>query len=372
MSSLAFETPERLVPVADQPHIRVSGVGKRFSGNIAVDGVSLDLARGEFVTLLGASGCGKTTLLRIIAGFVAADTGRVHCGGRDVTGQPPAQRRMGLVFQSYALFPTKTVAQNIGFSSHIRSVPRVEAQARVRELAALVELDQLLDRYPHELSGGQQQRVALARALACDPEVLLLDEPMSALDARIRAKLRIDLRRLVSRLGITTLYVTHDQEEAFALSDRVAVMSRGRIEQIGTPAEIYHRPATRFVAEFVGMSNLVTGRATEHGVAVDGGFWPANLPRTIEKGRTVTLLYRPEHLGLVAPARAAVAAGMPGRVEMTTFCGAHVRVQVRLETGEDVVADVPSALHADYRKGQPVCVVPDADNAWILPDGSRP
>lgn len=369
MTSLTLEKLEQLAPVMGQPHIRVGNIRKTFSGNAAVDDVSLELGKGEFVTLLGASGCGKTTLLRIIAGFVSADRGEIFCGDANITRQPPARRGMGFVFQSYALFPTKTVAQNIGFSNMIRSMPRARLQARVSELAAMVELEHLLDRYPHELSGGQQQRVALARALASEPEVLLLDEPMSALDARIRSKLRADLRALVDRLGITTLFVTHDQEEAFALSDRIAVMSQGRIEQVGTPSEIYHRPATRFVAEFVGVSNLVTGRATQHGLDVEGAIWPALLPDDVRTGEDVTLLYRPEHLAIQSPDPKSV--GIPGRIEMATFSGASVRLQVVAETGQNLIVDVPSVSHAGYRKGQSVRVVANLARAWALPDGSK-
>ncbi|UXN76050.1 ABC transporter ATP-binding protein (plasmid) [Devosia sp. A8/3-2] len=215
------------------------------------------------MTLLGDSGCGKTTLLRMIAGFTSPDTGRIWRQDADVTHMPPADRRMGFVFQSYALFPTKTAAQNIAFAPRMAGKRRAEVAQRVEQWATLVEIDRLLDRYPHELSGGQQQRVALARALAAEPEILLLDEPMSALDARIRAKLRSELRGLVDRLGMTALYVTHDQEEALALSDRVAVMRAGRIEQVGTPGEIYHRPRSRFVAEFIGTSESDDGHSRD-------------------------------------------------------------------------------------------------------------
>ncbi|MFD1329893.1 ABC transporter ATP-binding protein [Mycoplana ramosa] len=359
---------ERLVPHGGQPHIRVSNIRKAFGGSAAVDDVSLDLGQGEFVSLLGASGCGKTTLLRIIAGFVTADSGRVLRAGEDVTRQPPSKRQMGFVFQSYALFPTKTVADNIGFSDAIKSTPRLETRARVRELATLVELDHLLDRYPHELSGGQQQRVALARALASRPEVLLLDEPMSALDARIRAKLRTDLRVLVNRLGLTTLYVTHDQEEAFALSDRIAVMANGRIEQVGTPWEIYHRPKTRFVAEFVGVSNVIEGVAVRSGIEADGEVWPANLPSTTPLNSRATAIYRPEHLTIAAPDQS----GFAGRIVTTTFCGAHLRLQVKLESGRTIVADRPSAeSDLALRPGMPVRVQPSAVHCCILPDGNR-
>ena len=367
MNSSAPIKMARLVTNLGQPHIRISGTRKYFGGTAAVDNVSLDLRRGEFVTLLGASGCGKTTLLRIVAGFVAPDAGKVLRSGQDVTGQPPAQRQMGFVFQSYALFPTKTVAGNIGFSAAVRLTSRQETGRRIQEHAAMVEIDHLLERYPHELSGGQQQRVALARALASDPEVLLLDEPMSALDARIRAKLRTDLRALIGRLGITTLYVTHDQEEAFALSDRVAVMAKGRIEQIGTPSDIYHRPATQFVAEFVGASNLIEGMATGEGIVSSGELWPAMLPAVIRTGSPVTAIYRPEHISVAT----ADQAGLPGHIQMTTFCGAHVRLNVVLASGRVVIADMPSASAGDlFHAGMAVSVRPDTRRCAILPSES--
>ena len=242
---------------------------------------------------------------------------------------------------------------------------RRDVAARVEELAALVEIDRLLDRYPHELSGGQQQRVALARALAADPEVLLLDEPMSALDARIRAKLRAELRGLVDRLGMTTLYVTHDQEEALALSDRVAVMRAGRIEQVGTPGEVYHRPTSRFVAEFIGTSNLLTGTVEAGGLQVNGALWPLRLPG-LRAGEVLTVLVRPEHL-ILGPADAAGA--MPGTVVSTTFLGASRRLAVRCDNGLQVLVEEPSTA-ADDPRGR-VSVRPDLPHVVPL-DRARP
>lgn len=347
-----------------RPHLAVRDIVKSYGGSSrAVDGVTLALAKGEFVTLLGDSGCGKTTLLRIIAGFVRPDGGQVTRAGQDVTEMAPARRRMGFVFQSYALFPTKTVADNIGFALAIASRGRAEREQRIGELARLVEMERLLERYPHELSGGQQQRIALARALASDPEVLLLDEPMSALDARIRVKLRNELRTIIDRLGITTLYVTHDQEEALALSDRVAVMRNGRVEQIGTPTEIYHRPCSAFVAQFVGTSNLVEGHAAGGGVDAYGELWPMVLPAGTRPGELVTAAYRPEHIAVTCEGT-----GLAGRVVGSAFLGAVVRLTVTLESGRTVIVDCPSHQAERFgTRGAPVMLVPDAQRAVQLP-----
>jgi ABC-type Fe3+/spermidine/putrescine transport system ATPase subunit len=329
--------------------------------------VSLEIPSGEFVTLLGDSGCGKTTLLRIVAGFTAADSGRVLRNSEDITFLSPTQRRMGFVFQSYALFPTKNVAENIGFALKIAGERGSAIEARVGELARMMELDPLLTRYPHELSGGQQQRVALARALAPNPSVLLLDEPLSALDARIRTRLRAEIRAIVDRLGVTAVYVTHDQEEALALSDRVAVMRRGRIEQIGTPSDIYHRPASRFVAEFVGTANIVDGHVGEAGIEAAGRLWPARLPPSASRGTPATAVYRPEHLSLASPE----SADFHGHVETITFLGPVVRLKVALPAGPSLIADCAStSLGTISRVGAPVSLRADRDNAVVLLDSA--
>ncbi|WP_420995806.1 putative 2-aminoethylphosphonate ABC transporter ATP-binding protein [Cupriavidus sp. 30B13] len=243
--------------------LAVEQVGKRFGGAggfQALDGVSLSVAQGELLCLLGPSGCGKTTLLRIIAGLEREDTGHIHAGGRELTGLPPQARDYGILFQSYALFPNLTVGQNVAYGLQGRGMGRVHRDARVREMLALVGLDGSERKFPGQLSGGQQQRVALARALAPAPSLLLLDEPMSALDARVREHLRLELRQLQRRLNVTTVMVTHDQDEAMAMADRIAVMDGGRIAQVGTPGEIYERPASAFVAEFIGQANWLSGR----------------------------------------------------------------------------------------------------------------
>ncbi|MFB6154075.1 MAG: ABC transporter ATP-binding protein [Halodesulfurarchaeum sp.] len=248
--------------------LELSEVSKRFGPTSALENVSIAVDDGEFFTLVGPSGCGKTTTLRIVAGLTEPTTGTVRFGGTDVSGVPPEERDVGIVFQSYALFPHMSVAENIGYGLRFRDPPgETSTQARVEELLELVDLEGMGDRDPEALSGGQQQRVALARALAPGPDLLLLDEPMSALDARLRERLRVTVRELQTELGITTLYVTHDQAEALAISDRVAVMSDGTVVQVGTPETVYHRPTDRFVAEFVGDNNLFEVSETRY---VDG------------------------------------------------------------------------------------------------------
>src|SRR5512140_2238120 len=250
--------------------LELTGVQKRFGDVAAVLDFNLAAERGEFVSFLGPSGCGKTTTLRMIAGFEQPTGGTIAVNGTDITHRSPNQRNVGMVFQSYALFPNMTVAGNIGFGLKVRKRPKAEIDRRVQELLALIHLEGRGDRYPYQLSGGQQQRVALARALAIEPQVLLLDEPLSALDAKIRIVLRKEIRAIQRQLGITTIYVTHDQEEALSLSDRVVVMHDGKMEQIAAPTELYSRPATSFVAEFVGLSNRLAGTVSGTVVTVRG------------------------------------------------------------------------------------------------------
>jgi putative spermidine/putrescine transport system ATP-binding protein len=314
------------------------GVTKRFGNVTAVDDVSMDIASGEFVTLVGASGCGKTTLLRIIAGFTKPDSGELAIDGRRVEGLPPSKREVGFVFQSYALFPTQTVAQNIGFSLSIRRREKAEIDERVAELCALTQLGGLEERYPHELSGGQQQRVALARALAPDPAILLLDEPLSALDAKIRAHLRAEIRAVVDRLGITTVYVTHDQEEALSISDRVAVMEAGKVVQVGRPMEVYLEPASLFVADFIGTSNHLQGRPRGNGtVEIDGGFLPARVPESVAGLERCVVCIRPEHVDLFA---ADTADTLPGRLVSHSFLGPTVRARVATDGNTELEVDI--------------------------------
>ncbi len=307
-------------------------VRKTFGALVALEGLDLDVREGELITLLGPSGCGKTTALRIAAGFEFADSGAVLVGGADITRTPAHKRNMGMVFQSYSLFPNLTVANNVEFGLRTRGVDKATRYARVRQMLDLVELTPFADRYAHQLSGGQQQRVALARALAIQPQVLLLDEPLSALDAKVRTSLRDEIRRIQTELGITTLFVTHDQEEALAISDRICVMSQGRVEQLGTPTEVYRHPTTAFVARFVGSMNQFSGHVAEGGsVDVIGRHVEIPKARAFGNGTPVHVLVRPEDLSLDA-------AGYPGTVTSITFQGATTLVGVRLDVADNLVS----------------------------------
>ena len=322
--------------------LNFQGIVKTFGPVTAVSDVSMDIASGEFVTLVGASGCGKTTLLRIIAGFTKPDSGVLTIDGRRVENLPPSKREIGFVFQSYALFPTQTIAQNIGFSLTIRHKPKAEIAARVKELCDLTQLTGLEDRYPHELSGGQQQRVALARALAPNPSILLLDEPLAALDAKIRAHLRIEIRVVVDRLGITTVYVTHDQEEALSISDRVAVMNAGEILQVGAPMEVYLKPNRRFVADFIGTTNHLTGRPIGNGqLEIEGQPLEISVPEALQGQIAYTVCVRPEHINLSPPDGGPDA--LTGKLSSFSFLGQTVRAHVTTESGQDLVVDIATA-----------------------------
>ena len=310
--------------------LELENVQKRFAHHTAVERFELAVERGEFVSFLGPSGCGKTTTLRMIAGFESPSAGAIRINGVDITHKPPNQRNVGMVFQAYALFPNMTVAQNVGFGLRVAKRPADEIQGRVEEMLRLIKLPAVASRYPYQLSGGQQQRVALARALAIKPQVLLLDEPLSALDAKIRVSLRTEIRAIQRELGITTIYVTHDQEEALSLSDRIVVMSEGRIEQIGTPFEIYNAPRTAFVASFVGTLNLLQGRVADPAggrLVVDGQEIAARGLEGARAGEMRTVAVRPESVSL----REAGDDGnrMEGTIEDVNFLGSIVRIRVR-------------------------------------------
>ena len=321
--------------------LELSGVQKRFGDVAAVLDFDLAAERGEFVSFLGPSGCGKTTTLRMIAGFERPSAGTIAIDGADMTNRPPNQRNVGMVFQSYALFPNMNVAGNIGFGLKIRKRPKADIDRRVAELLDLIHLEGRGDRFPWQLSGGQQQRVALARALAIEPTVLLLDEPLSALDAKIRVALRHEIRQIQRQLGITTVYVTHDQEEALELSDRIVVMSEGRIEQIGTPFEIYNFPATSFVASFVGTLNAIDTKIVDAAagrLSLAGHEVRTTSTLTGSAGQAVTVAIRPEMIALSTPDGSNVVAvsptgGMtgtnrlPGTVADVAFLGSVVRVR---------------------------------------------
>jgi putative spermidine/putrescine transport system ATP-binding protein len=307
------------------------GIRKTFGPTVALEHFDLDVRDGELISLLGPSGCGKTTALRIAAGFEFADTGSVTVGGTDISRLAAHKRNMGMVFQSYSLFPNLTVAGNVEFGLRTRKLPKLDRRARVSEALELVQLTALADRYPHQLSGGQQQRVALARALAVRPQVLLLDEPLSALDAKVRLTLRDEIRRIQTELGTTTLFVTHDQEEALGISDRIGVMSNGRLEQLGTPTEVYRNPANPFVARFVGSMNELPATVVDSGAVQIAGT-VVRTSTTLPTGTQVALLARPEDLSLVADG------GLPGTVVSRTFQGATTVVGVRLDVLDRLVA----------------------------------
>jgi iron(III) transport system ATP-binding protein len=277
-------------------YLDVQNISKHFGSSIALDDVTFDIARGEFVCFLGPSGCGKTTLLRCIAGLEVPTSGSMRQDGRDITRLPPAERDFGIVFQSYALFPNLNAAENIGFGLVGQRQNKAQIDVRVRELLGVVGLTGHERKYPAQLSGGQQQRVALARALATSPGLLLLDEPLSALDAKVRARLRREIRTVQKRLGVTTIMVTHDQEEAQTMADRILVMRDGRVEQIGTPSDIYDRPSTPFVADFIGVMNFLEGAVLEPGRVVCDGLHLVMPTSGLEPGAPVSIAFRPEDI----------------------------------------------------------------------------
>jgi len=311
--------------------LALSHVTKRFGNTVALDDISLTIERGEFICFLGPSGCGKTTLLRIIAGLELAEEGTVTLEDRDLSEVPARHRNFGVVFQSYSLFPNMTAARNVGYGLECRGRPRAEIEARAAEMLRIVALSDHAHKLPSQLSGGQQQRVALARALAPDPEVLLLDEPLSALDAKVRESLRLEIRDLQRRLGITTIMVTHDQEEALTMADRIVVMDTGRIAQIGTARELYDRPASRFVAEFIGRMNVLP---------VAGGRL-AGLPLALPQGATLIGI-RPEDVRLHAGEGPAGRAILPARLTNTIYLGNLAHLVLSVEGIEhEIVAEVP-------------------------------
>jgi putative spermidine/putrescine transport system ATP-binding protein len=310
--------------------LELAGITKRYGEVTAADDLSLDVADGEFVVLLGPSGCGKTTTLRIIAGFIEPTSGTVRLGGRDVTVLPPWKRNAGLVFQSYALFPHMTVGENVAFGLEMRKVPKAEMAPRIAEALRLVRLDHLSGRLPRQLSGGQQQRVALARALVFHPDVLLLDEPLSNLDAKLRQDVRVEIRELQRKLGLTTVMVTHDQEEALTMADRLVVMSEGRIRQIGTQQDLYERPSDRFVADFVGRSTFIDGRMEGPGRFVSAGGLTVACDSTATGAASLAL--RPERLALLAATVPVI--GERSDAVLRTATGERSDAVLRTATGE--------------------------------------
>ena len=319
------------------PEIRLSSVSKLFRDVRAVDDISLEIQSGEFFSLLGPSGCGKTTTLRMIGGFELPTSGRIELRGVDMTTAPPDKRPVNMVFQSYALFPHLNVADNVGFGLRRHRVKEADVRSRVGEALELVHLEGYGRRKPNELSGGQQQRVALARALVNRPQVLLLDEPLGALDLKLRKRLQLELKRIQIEVGITFVYVTHDQEEALTMSDRIAVMHAGKVEQIGLPEELYERPSTRFVADFMGTTNLLKGRveSIDGPVAVirlDGGDACRAVVDGLAAGDALEISIRPE-AGTIAGPGAGDPGSIEGRVEQAAYLGATVQYQVRSQGG---------------------------------------
>jgi len=329
----------------------------------ALDGFSITIAPGELVALLGPSGCGKTTALRAVAGLEHLDEGKVMVGGDDITNVPPHHRNLGMVFQAYSLFPNMNAVENVGFGLEVRRVATARRRQRAGELLELVGLSSMAERYPHELSGGQQQRVALARALCAEPRLLLLDEPLSALDAKVRAQLRDEIRRIQLEVGITTLFVTHDQEEALSIADRVGVMRSGHLEQLGVPAEVYSSPKTNFVAEFVGSVSRLPGEVVAPGsVAVLGSRLtiPVSAGSALSTGTRVDVLVRPESITMRPAADGAAV------VARASFLGAVVRVVATLPDGVEVVSTLPASEAYTFPLGTRVAVELSGDVLFVV------
>ena len=348
-------------------YLEIENLGKRFGSVVAVSHFNLDVAPGEMVAFLGPSGCGKSTTLRMIAGLDVPDTGRIRLDGEDVTSMPPHKRRTGMVFQDYALFPNMTVAENIQFGPMISRVPAAERARRVDELAELIVLQDALKRFPHQLSGGQRQRVALARALATEPRVLLLDEPLSALDAPIRSSLRAEIRRIQQQIRIAAIYVTHDQEEALALADRVVIMQGGRIREVGTPEQIYKRPQSAFTAAFVGSNNIVTGEIvsrTPGEVRCDGMVLRCARLENVEAGDRVSVIVPAEHLH-VAAGEAPAINRVSGSITLKTFHGPLTRIEVSA-SGRRWIALLPSTVAATHAVGEVIALSIAPDHCYVV------
>lgn len=358
----------------DKGSVHLTGVTKRFGPNTAVDHVSLQINAGEFVALLGPSGCGKTTCLRMIAGFEQPDEGEVYISGTPVAGVPAHQRDVNTVFQSYSLFPHMTVLDNVAFGPRNKGVDKAEARELARKMLDVVRLADFGPRRPQQMSGGQQQRVALARALVNRPSALLLDEPLAALDLKLRKAMQIELKRIQREVGITFIFVTHDQEEALTMSDRIAVMSQGRIEQVGTPEEIYNQPATVFVAGFIGSANLLQATVSEvsddlvSARIVGGGIVSSpRLGRSFSLGQKVTVMLRPERISLddaERPGRVGIWSTVTNRI----FHGASSDVIVELADGTELVADLEADDGLSCAIGEKLFMSWATGSAWIMPE----
>jgi putative spermidine/putrescine transport system ATP-binding protein len=368
------------VSAGPPPALALRGLRKTFGPVVAVDDVSLEAAPGEFLALLGPSGCGKSTVLRMVAGLAEPDAGQIVLAGEDITGVPVHRRNLGLVFQSYALFPHMTVFDNVAFGLRRRRVPEADLRSRVERLLDLVRLGDLGSRYPREISGGQQQRVALARALVTEPRVLLLDEPLSNLDALLRDEMRVELKRLQERLGTTMIFVTHDQAEALTLSDRVVVMDHGRVEQVGRPEEVYRRPATGFVARFLGRANFLAGVVAQRDaggivIAIEGGRSVTATARgDVGPGQRVQVALRQESIRLVIGATAAGGEGVAGAnhfsamVVFHAFAGQAHHYVVQLDDGRELEVVAPGAA-PPVARGTKIVVAWAPEDVIVLPAG---
>lgn len=359
--------------MSSDPLVRLEGVTKRFGDTVALDNLTLDIAQGEFVTFLGPSGCGKSTTLRILGGFERPTSGQVILDGENVTNQPPEKRHVNMVFQDYALFPHMTVAQNVSFGLELKGMGKADIKRRSQEIMSFLELEAYAARYPVQLSGGQRQRVALARALAPDPALLLLDEPLGALDAKLRGQVQQELKSIQRRTNKTFFFVTHDQEEALTMSDRIVVMNKGRVEQDGTPEELYFRPASRFVAEFIGETNLLSGRmrgVEGDKVAMDWegtvllGKAPANVPGN---GQQISASVRLEKLGFSVE-RPQTTNAVQGRVVGKTFLGSRMTMQVAVGNGNALLNAYVDTDIGQTMGGDPIWIGWEAENMAVLND----
>jgi putative spermidine/putrescine transport system ATP-binding protein len=348
--------------------LELAALTKTYGDVRAVAGVDLDIRQGELVVLLGPSGCGKTTTLRMIAGFIVPTSGAIRLGGRDITRQPPWKRNTGLVFQSYALFPHLSVTDNIAFGLRMRKLPEPQIAAKLAAVLRLVRLEGLADRLPRELSGGQQQRVALARALVIEPDILLLDEPLSNLDAKLRQEVRVEIRELQKTLGLTTVMVTHDQEEALTMADRLVVMSNGQVQQVGSQRDLYENPANAFVAGFVGRTNFLHGRVEAPGIfRSESGLRIRCHDASAAHGRTLAL--RPERLSLASSPVAGADNCFPGTIEFVSYLGGILEYYVRLTPENRLMVQTPNkSADPAHAVGDPIHVYWPAQASLVLAD----
>lgn len=348
--------------------LELIGLTRRYGNTAVVDNLDLRIEPGEFITLLGSSGSGKTTTLMMIAGFVEPNAGSIRIGERDVTGLPPSRRDLGVVFQNYSLFPHLTVGGNIAFPLEMRGIGRAEREARVRKALDLVKLPDKIDAFPRQLSGGQQQRVALARALVFNPRALLMDEPLGALDKNLREQMQLEIKRIQGELGATVVYVTHDQEEALTMSDRIAVMADGRTAQLGTPADLYERPANHWVASFIGQSNFLSGVMERDGARLAAGGL-AEIAAGRPEGTSVMLVVRPEKISVTsAEDHSNGSNSLTGRISEIIYVGSTSRVAVTLADGTQLQAELQNKSGTPrWTHGQSVVVSWAAHDAWLLP-----